>query len=265
MKKLFYLLFCLLIIQHISAQTDTIWHHKKCAVVLTYDDALNVDIDNVAPALDSLGLKGTFYLSNYTGTLDTRMTEWKAIAAKGHELGNHTFYHPCTGKIPGREFVRPEYDLSDYSIVRITDEIRMMNTLLKAFDGKASRTFAYPCGDTKIGDSSYLDPVKKLFTGARGTQQEMPLINEVDLYNIGCYAMNGQTGDEMISIVKKAIEGRRLLVFLFHGVGGDHSLNVSKEAHSKLLHFLTEHEKEIWIAPMTEVSEYINQYQEHKN
>jgi hypothetical protein len=35
------------------------WNHKQCAVVLTYDDAIDQDLDNVVPALDSLGLKGT--------------------------------------------------------------------------------------------------------------------------------------------------------------------------------------------------------------
>ena len=52
-----------------------------------------------------------------------------------------------------------------------------------------------------------------------------------------------------------------LLVFLFHGVGGEHSINVSLAAHSQLLHFLKDHEKEIWIAPMIDVAEYIKSYQ----
>ena len=47
------------------------------------------------------------------------------------------------------------------------------------------------------------------------------------------------------------------LVFLFHGVGGEHSLNVSLEAHRKLLLFLKQHEKEIWVAPFIEVTEYV--------
>ncbi|MEX6689279.1 polysaccharide deacetylase family protein [Danxiaibacter flavus] len=245
----------------VYAQKGNVWNLKKCAVVLTYDDALNEDIDNVAPALDSLGLKGTFYLSNYTGTLDTRMDAWKKIGANGHELGNHTYYHPCLGNLPGRGFVTAEKDLSRYAIQRIDEEIHMMNTLLKAFDGKDKRSFAYPCGDVKIGDSAYLDPLRKEFTGARGTQPEMPQIQHVDLYNIGCYGINGQTGAELIALVKKAVDAGSLLVFLFHGVGGGHSLNVSLEAHSQLLHFLKQHEKEIWIAPMTEVASYIRQYQ----
>jgi sialate O-acetylesterase len=46
-------------------------------------------------------------------------------------------------------------------------------------------------------------------------------------------------------------------VFLFHGVGGEHSLNVSLEAHSRLLHFLKQNQENIWTAPMVDVAEYI--------
>jgi sialate O-acetylesterase len=81
------------------------WNNKTCAVVLTYDDALNVHLDNAAPLLDSLGLKATFYLSGYSGTLNKRTDEWRKLASNGHELGNHTLFHPCSGSLPGRNFV----------------------------------------------------------------------------------------------------------------------------------------------------------------
>lgn len=255
------LLILLVICTNIIAQNDTTWHRKGCAVVLTYDDALDVDLDNAIPVLDSLGLKATFYLSGYSGTLNTRLNDWRAIAANGHELGNHTLFHPCIGSLPGRGFVTAEYNLDNYSVRRIADEIKMTNALLKAIDSKTERTFAYPCGDTKIHDTSYISSVQNEFIAARGTQTEMPLINKIDLQNIGCYAINGQSGDELIALVKQAMEKHSLLVFLFHGVGGGHSLNVSLAAHSQLLHFLKQQEKDIWIAPMIQVAEYIKQYQ----
>lgn len=257
---LFLLIGCLLITDAV-AQADTTWHHKKCAVVLTYDDALDVDLDHAIPVLDSLGLKATFYLSAYSGALDARISEWRAIAKNGHELGNHTFFHPCTGNLPGRDFVKPDYDLERYSFRRITDEISMTNTVLKAIDGKTQRTFAYPCGDTKIHDSAYLTPLKDKFAGARGTQSQTPAIGDIDLYNICCYPVMGQSGAEMIAEVKRAMADHHLLVFLFHGVGGGHSLNVSMEAHRELLYFLKQHEKDIWVAPMLEVAEYVKDYQ----
>jgi peptidoglycan-N-acetylglucosamine deacetylase len=252
----FFLLVQLIAAGLFSQPTNT-WNNKKCAVVLTYDDGLNIDLSNVIPALDSVGLKGTFYISDHFGGLSAQIANWRAAAAKGHELGNHTVYHPCTGNMPGREFVKKDYQLNNYSIKRITDEIRTMNTMLKAIDGKTKRTFAYPCGDAKIGDSSYIDGLRNDFVAARGVKSEMLSIRNVDLYNLPCYLMSDQSGDQMIELVKKAMSDGVLLVFLFHGVGGEHSLNVSLEAHSKLLHYLEQHKKDIWIAPMLAVSEYI--------
>jgi sialate O-acetylesterase len=47
-------------------------------------------------------------------------------------------------------------------------------------------------------------------------------------------------------------------------VGGEHAFNVSLQAHSQLLHFLKQNEKDIWIAPMIDVAEYIKNYQSGK-
>jgi peptidoglycan/xylan/chitin deacetylase (PgdA/CDA1 family) len=234
---------------------------KKATVVLTYDDALHVHLDHALPLLDSLGLKATFYVSGYTNALQTRLQQWRAAAQNGHELGNHTLFHPCTGGMPGREFVKKEYDLSTYSISRIEDEIKMTNTLLQALDRKTKRTFAYPCNDTKIGTEYYLKNLEPQFTGARAVYTETPELKNAQLYNLGSYLVNGQTGEELIAMVKKAVEKEGLLVFLFHGVGGEHSLNVSLDAHRQLLRYLKQHQDEIWIAPMTEVAEQIKALQ----
>jgi len=239
------------------AQTKLPWKGKKSAVVLTYDDGLNTHVNRVIPALDSIGLKGTFYISDYFGGLQAQIPKWRAAATKGHELANHTINHPCTGSLPGREFVKPDNDLNNYSVRRMTDEIRWMNTLLYAIDGKTKRTFAYPCGDTTIGNTSYLDGLKDAFLGARGVSPSMPTVDKVDLYNISCYMVNGQSGEELINLVKQGEAKQGLLVFLFHGVGGEHSLNVSLSAHSQLLQYLKKREKELWIAPMLEVAEFV--------
>jgi len=238
------------------AQDSAVWHNKKCAVVLTYDDALNVHLDNAIPLLDSLGLKATFYLSGFSPGFRERVKDWISVAKEGHELGNHTLFHPCEGKSPGREWVKPDYDLNKYTVQRIVDEIEMTNTLLEIMDGKTKRTFAYPCGDRKAGDTSYVGKIKESFVAARGVEAKMQRVNEIDWYDIGSYMINGQSGDELIDLVKKAMGNNALLVFLFHGVGGEHNLNVSLDDHRKLLYFLKENEKDIWVAPLIEVAEY---------
>src|ERR1700733_4528236 len=86
------------------AQNSNAWNNKKCAVVLTYDDALNVHLDNAIPLLDSLGFKGTFYLSGYFPGFRDRIKDWEKASSKGQELANHTLFHPCIGNRSGREW-----------------------------------------------------------------------------------------------------------------------------------------------------------------
>ena len=65
MKKIFIAtLINFVIVAHALAQSNQPWQGKKCAVVLTYDDAINEHLDNAIPVLDSLGLKATFSFSN---------------------------------------------------------------------------------------------------------------------------------------------------------------------------------------------------------
>ncbi len=254
----------LLLIANLSpsfAQSTNTWNGKQCAVVLSYDDAIDIDIDNVAPALDSLKLKGTFYIIGNSTVVNKRMDEWRKLAKNGHELGNHSLFHPCDGSLPGRTFVTPEGDLSKYTVTRAVQEIRANNILLKAIDGKTERTFAYPCGDLKIGGVNFYTALRNDFVGARGVTGGLHTAAQEDLDNIDCYSIQNKPAEYMINLVKKAQETHTLCVFLFHGVGGGHSINEDRTEHTKLLRYLKEHEKEIWIAPMVDVAKYIKTQQ----
>lgn len=242
---------------YLKAQDNNQWNGKKCSVVLTYDDALNVHLDNVIPQLDSAGLKATFYLIGESPVVTKRIAEWRKIAYNGNELGNHSLRHPCDGRMPGRTWITAENDLSKYTVNRAVKEIEINNTLLQAIDGKTERTFAFPCEDKLIDSVNFYNSVKQSFVGARGIQDGMQSIKNIDVNNIYCYAINGQPADYMINLVKKAMDTNTLLVFLFHGVGGEHNLNVSLDAHRQLIAFLKQNKNQIWIAPMVEVAKYI--------
>lgn len=95
------------------------------------------------------------------------------------------------------------------------------------------------------------------FVAARAVRNQMHKINEIDLYNLDCYMVNGESASQMIEWVKKAEETNSLLVILFHGVGGGNSLNVDVQAHRDFLKYLKKNEKDIWIAPMLDVAEFI--------
>jgi sialate O-acetylesterase len=261
MKKNMFL-FCLVLLSEtglFAQQSADTWKGKKSAVVLTYDDALNVHLDKVIPLLDSVKFKGTFYLSGYFPGCRERIQDWRKAAGGGHELGNHTLFHPCLGDIQGREWVSGERKMENYSTQRMSEEIKMNNILLNAIDGKTKRTFAYPCGDTRIHDSAYIDMHD--FVAARGTKPRHVNIMQIDLSDISCTSIMSQSGTQLINLVKQIMSEGGLLVFLFHGVGGEHAINVSEEAHRELVYFLKQHENEILIAPMIEVAEHIKGYQ----
>ncbi len=240
----------------VSAQNAK-WNGKKAAVILTYDDCLDVHLDNVVPALDSAGLKGTFYLTVSSQAFIKRRDEWKLAAIKGHELGNHTMYHPCEGGSPGRSWVAPEYDLATYTIRRLEDEIKMTNVMLSAVDGKSERTFAYPCGDLKAGGQLYVGAISDDFVGARTTEEKVMQWGHIDPYTVGSFNIAGQDGDYMINIVKKAMAEGGMVVFLFHGVGGGHGLNVALPEHRKLIHFLQKNQENLWVPTFVEGIQFV--------
>ncbi|MFO7446084.1 MAG: polysaccharide deacetylase family protein [Ignavibacteriaceae bacterium] len=256
MKIYFTLLIALLTIFPISGQNlsgKTPWNNKQCAVSLTYDDAMDVHLDNVVPILDSLGIKATFYITcNFTG-FRNRTDEWKQLSVNGHELGNHTLFHPCEGRSQGRVRV---YDLNDYTVQRFKDEVVMTNLVLNLLDGKTRRTFAYPCGHLLAGDSSYVESIKNEFVAARTVHAVMQKIDEIDLYSIGCFMVINQTGEELIELVKKAEETNSYITFIFHGVGNNPDY-VPLEVHNKLVDYLKQNEDKIWVAPLIDVADYI--------
>ncbi len=241
---------------HAQKQRD-FWNEKKCAVVITYDDALDSQLDIAIPLLDSLNLKATFYIPGKANTLKTRLQEWRQVAEEGHELGNHTIFHPCYGKSKNRKWVKPEYDLDNYTPKRIKDEILVQNVLLNAIDGKTKRTFAYTCGDKTVDNVKFINLLKQDFVAARDVQRGFNYPEKVDIYNLKIFSANKKTtGKELIKKVKKAKKENALVIFLFHGLTPEEKPTAPEKSHRKLLEYLAKHKKDIYIAPLVEVIEF---------
>ena len=221
----------------------------KAAVVLSYDDGVDVDLDHVAPDLEAAGFRGTFFVPGNSESLAKRLPEWRALTARGHELGNHAIFHPCLRNVPpgGRDWVRPEYALEGYTVPRMIDELRAANTTLLAVDGETVRTLGYDCGDTTAGGTSYVDAARPLFLAARiGEDRIVADVRALDPMLVPSWMVQNVTGDEMIAFVKKAVDAGGLAVFMFHGVGGGHSIDVSREAHRQLIDWLAANRQTVW-------------------
>ncbi len=227
---------------------------KKAAVVFTYDDGLDCHLDVAVPQLDEFGFKGTFFCTGNSPSLDNRMDEWRAIVKEGHELGNHTLFHPCDGS--RGDWVKPEYDLKNYSPEQIVAELKTANTLLKAVDGKSKRTYAFTCSDYMAGDFDFSGEISKLFEAARLDGPIPETMNGYNVYKMPSWGVDSPTADELIAYVNEAREKGTIAIFMFHSVGGGY-LNVGAKEHHKLLEYIKENEDDFYTGTFMEVMEYI--------
>nr|WP_316643642.1 polysaccharide deacetylase family protein [uncultured Roseateles sp.] len=229
----------------------------KAAVSLSYDDALNSQLDNALPALNAHGLKATFYLTLASEVVAKRLPEWRRAAAQGHELGNHTLYHPCSRSKPGRDWVAPHRDLDKISVTQLREEIVLANAYLQAIDGRTERTFTAPCVDLLAAGQPYLPSIRSEFVAIKASDGGVaPDMAMLDPYNIGTAGPEGVSGEALIAIVKEAAAKGTLASITFHGIGGDY-LTVSKEAHEALLKHLAANTKDYWVDSFVNIMGYV--------
>jgi beta-glucanase (GH16 family) len=213
-----------------SGQAVETWPHgARAAVSLAYDDALDSQLDHALPALERHGLKATFYLTLANPALRRRLAEWRATASHGHELGNHTLFHQCSGSAPQRAWVEPHRDLDSTSVAQMLDQVRLANTLLQAIDGRSERTYNAPCQDRLAAGQPYWPALRDEFVALRPAG----------------IAPVGLTGPQLIALVKERGAQGGVVNLVFHGVGGEH-LATSRQAHEELLRFLAAHRGEYW-------------------
>ncbi|WP_137172521.1 polysaccharide deacetylase family protein [Massilia sp. HP4] len=232
----------------------------RAAVSLAYDDALDSQLDNAIPALDRHGIKGTFYLQLSSPPVAARMQDWRAAAANGHELGNHSLFHQCSGAGPGRDWVEPHRDLDTTTREQMRDQVLLGNTMLAAIDGRHERTYTAPCFDVKAVGGDYLPPLHAHFVAIKaGNGPAIPAsMAAVDPFRVTSHAPVGASGAELIAQVKQAGERGTMIAFTFHGIGGDH-LSVSSQAHEELLRFLAAHREQYWTDTFLNIMKHVRQ------
>lgn len=233
-----------------KVEKDFFWPEgQKLAVSLSYDDGLDSQLDNALPGLEKLNLKASFYILPNAPSMDTRLEEWREVAKKGHELGNHSMYHPCSKSLLDREWVQRHHDLDTYSLEQIVEELTTANTFLKAIDGRTERTFTPPCGDLLAGEENeYITKLQELFIAYKG-QETQTGFSEI-------WAPTEVSGKELIAYIKNVSNETRLVNIIFHGVGGDH-LPVSSEAHTELLNFLSDNSKDYYVGSYINIMKHV--------
>lgn len=248
---------------------------RRAALSLTYDDGLPVHRQLVAPLLERQGLRATFYV-NLLASGSTRRREitdivrdpepWRALAHAGHELGNHTAFHPCRIADPAQfDWLDPAFDLRGYTPSRWWAESRLANFTLQLLDGQTQRTFGNTCCDTTLGQGETeqsLEPlIEELFLAGRG-----PLNGRIvepwtaNLPALGHCSGDGGSCAALQQLVEQALAQGGWLILMIHGVGsgpGSHRLHLDAAEHEQFINWLATQTRQLWTAPMRAVAQQV--------
>jgi peptidoglycan-N-acetylglucosamine deacetylase len=231
------------------------------AVSLSYDDGLPVHFELVAPALESAGLRATFYVPVYDSVI-RYYKNWQDLAARGHEIGNHSLFHPCVGG-PNRAWLDPIYDLRNYTPRRWSEEMAVANDVLQRMDGQVERTFGNTCYDNRIGpenSSVSMEPLlPQFFIAARGTNTGGPVnLEKFDRYNLGTRDVDQMSFNEIQAEIEAVVAAGGWIILTLHGIDKKtHNIFNTIEDHAALVEWLGRNRQRIWTAPVIEVVRYL--------
>jgi peptidoglycan/xylan/chitin deacetylase (PgdA/CDA1 family) len=235
---------------------------KCCAVSLTYDDALPVQRELVAPLLAERGLAATFYLNASPGFTE-HAEAWRAVAALGHELGNHTLFHP--GRREDLAAGVDPYNLCDYTVERWLEEMRIANVLLRLTDGQTERTFGNTYCQATLGRKPHeidlAEPIRRLFIAGRGTYVERVITPAgLNYGSLGHLGGDRWAFDRIRYHIEQAAEAGGWVIFLFHGVGegeGTHGWCIDTAEHARLVDYLAAERSRIWTTSVVQAARHL--------
>jgi peptidoglycan/xylan/chitin deacetylase (PgdA/CDA1 family) len=190
----------------------------RAAVSLSFDDARLSQPDRGFKFLDKLKVQATFYVS--IGSMTQRLDAWKRAAAAGHEIGNHSMTHPCSGNY---EWARKNA-LEDYTLERLSHDIEQADIEIQRHLGLRATTFAYPCGQKFIGrgeaTQSYVPLIAKRFKIGRGYNDTM--MNDPEFFDpaqaLGVN-MDSKTFDEIKPDLDATLKRSGWLLLAGHEMG----------------------------------------------
>ncbi|MEQ8535103.1 MAG: polysaccharide deacetylase family protein [Imperialibacter sp.] len=229
---------------------------KQAAISLTFDDARASQVNGGTALLDAYGVKATFYV--VPSAVRSQLSGWKKAVASGHEIGNHSLNHPCSGNFVWSR----SKALEEYTLEKMGAELQEANRQIKAMLGVDCRVFAYPCGQTFVGrgedTQSYVPIVARQFESGRGWMDEAA--NDpayVDFAQLTGVESDGKDFDKILPLIEQAKKSGQWLVLAGHemGEGGDQTTRLVML--EKLLQYAADPANGIWLAPVGTVANYV--------
>jgi len=228
----------------------------RAAVSLTFDDGRVSQVDNGVPVMDRYGIRATFFVN--PGALTARKEAWLKAAAKGHEIGNHTLSHPCTGNFLWAR----DHALEDLDLSGIEREIAAGAKGIEEVLGLVPRTFAYSCGQKYVGRGvdtrSYVPVVAKDYLAARGWRDEG--INDpsyCDLAQLLGMEFDGLSFPEVKMLMDQAAESGGWLVLAGHDIGKEGRQTVRLDTLEEICRYGSDPANGIWIDTVENIARHI--------
>jgi len=229
---------------------------KRAAISITFDDARTSQVDSGTALLDKYGIKATFFV--VPPTVEDRLDGWKKVVANGHEIGNHTINHPCTGNFSWSA----KNALENYSLDDMRNELIECNKRIKELLGVEPKVFAYPCGQKFVGRDtstrSYVPLVAKMFMVGRGWRDEaMNNPGFCDLAQVSGIEMDGKNFDEILPLIEEVRTTGQWLILAGHEMGDSGVQTTRLKMLKQLIEYAQDPANGIWIAPVGTIAKYI--------
>lgn len=231
----------------------------RAAVSLSFDDGRLSQVDVGAPLFERFGeIKATFYV--VPDAVNERLDGWRRMVAAGHEIGNHSVRHPCSGNFAWAR----DKALERYTLAEMRSELSEANRRIEDLLGVQPVSFAYPCGQTFVGRGrdtrSYVPLVAELFDSGRGWLDEGP--NDpifVDFAQLTGMEMDGKDFEEIRTLIEQAKTSGAWLILAGHEIGEDGPQTTRVDMLEQLLDYASNPENGIWMAPVGAIAQYVGQ------
>jgi len=231
---------------------------KKMALSLTFDDARFSQIDTGIPLLDKYGVKATFYIS--PGSMLQRSDKWRMAVINGHDIGNHSLFHPCSGNFAWSR----NRALEDYTLQKMKNELDSASTLINETLGIRPLSFAYPCGQTFIGRGinvqSYVPLISFMFESGRGWLNEAP--NDplfCDLAQLNGAELDGKSFEQVLKLVETAKANGYWLILAGHEMNEEGYQTSLLRTIEEICKYAKDPSNGIWIDNVHNIASYIKQ------
>ncbi|MEP7367642.1 MAG: polysaccharide deacetylase family protein [Acidobacteriota bacterium] len=253
----FVLLALLAVPIHLSGQSTFAWPEgKRVAVSLSFDDARASQVVTGLDIFAKHAAKVTLYVN--PRSMEKQLDGWKRAVKDGHEIGNHSDSHPCSGNFPWSR----KKALEEYSAAKWGAELDTANRAIEQMLGVKAISFAYPCGSKYIGRGestlSTVPLVAKRFLSGRGFRDEAA--NDpayCDLAQLLGVESDGMSMEQMKQAVNTAAQTGAWLVFAGHEIGPAGKQTTAAAVLDQFLAYAKDPANGIWLETVGTVARYV--------